>query len=121
MTTNTAVEHQPQIVTIGVGGMTCASCVARVERALKRVPGVSDAAVNLASEKATVTYGPSVEVERLLGAIEDAGYEPRREGAVFEVQGLSSPADVSALEMLLRDQSGVTGANVNLETARAAV
>jgi len=45
-----------QRVTIPVGGMTCASCVARVERALKTVPGVSQATVNLASERATVLY-----------------------------------------------------------------
>ena len=56
--------------------MTCASCVARVERALKKVPGVEDAAVNLATEKATVTFEARTAVDSLLGAIEDAGYEP---------------------------------------------
>ncbi|HEY7269650.1 MAG TPA: heavy metal-associated domain-containing protein, partial [Dehalococcoidia bacterium] len=110
-----------QILTIGVGGMTCASCVARVERALKKVPGVEDAAVNLATEKATVTFAPLTGVDSLLGAIEDAGYEPRRDSAVFDVTGLTSPADAAALQILLGDETGVTGASVNLTTARAAV
>ncbi|MDF2462079.1 MAG: heavy metal translocating P-type ATPase [Ramlibacter sp.] len=58
--------------------MTCASCVARVERALKKVPGVTDATVNLATESARVTYAPSDEMEaRLRRAVRDAGYEPR--------------------------------------------
>jgi P-type Cu+ transporter len=63
---------------LGVGGMTCASCVARVERALKKVPGVADATVNLATESARVTYAPSEQMEaQLRRAVRNAGYEPR--------------------------------------------
>ncbi len=63
---------------IGIGGMTCASCVARVEKALKRVPGVQDASVNLATESARVVYASSDPMEaRLRRAVRDAGYEPR--------------------------------------------
>jgi P-type Cu+ transporter len=57
-----------------VSGMTCASCVARVEEALKSVPGVVSVAVNLASEKATVEYLDSVDVADLRRAVRDAGY-----------------------------------------------
>ncbi len=115
-------SREAGVLTIGVGGMTCASCVARVERALMKVPGVAEATVNLATEKATVTFEPaSVEVDSLLGAIEDAGYEPRREGVVFEVTGMTSAADAAAIEVLLRGQAGVTGATVNFATGRAAV
>jgi len=65
-------------IDIGVGGMTCASCVSRVERALKKVPGVTDATVNLATESARITFTPGEQMEaRLRRAVRDAGYEPR--------------------------------------------
>ena len=62
---------------MGVGGMTCASCVNRVERALKKVPGVIDASVNLATESVRVSFEPSTDMDaRLRRAVRDAGYEP---------------------------------------------
>ena len=60
-----------------VGGMTCASCVARVEEALRDVPGVVSVGVNLASEKATVEYLEGVDVDDLRRAVSDAGYTLR--------------------------------------------
>ncbi|MDM7456190.1 MAG: heavy metal translocating P-type ATPase [Tepidimonas sp.] len=67
---------------LGIGGMTCASCVARVERALQRVPGVTHASVNLATETARLQWCTDAEHEaellaRLQRAVRDAGYEPR--------------------------------------------
>jgi P-type Cu+ transporter len=68
----------PTTLDLGVTGMTCASCVSRVERALKKVPGVSDAVVNLATESARVTYAPSQQIEaQIRRAVRNAGYEPR--------------------------------------------
>ena len=65
-------------IDIGIGGMTCASCVGRVERALKKIPGVQDVAVNLATESARITVTPAEQLEaRLRRAVRDAGYEPR--------------------------------------------
>ncbi len=68
---------------IGIGGMTCASCVARVERAIAKLPGVESVSVNLATESARVTWAPSQTEEesqtqqaRLRRAVRDAGYEP---------------------------------------------
>ena len=61
---------------VSVGGMTCAACVRRVEKALKAVPGVSDASINLAASKATVTYVPgAVGLDALRAAVENTGYE----------------------------------------------
>ena len=70
---------------IGIGGMTCASCVTRVEKALNRLPGVSEASVNLATESARVTVqglGRTEALARLSRAVRDAGYEPRRPQAM---------------------------------------
>ncbi|MCI4441439.1 heavy metal translocating P-type ATPase [Tibeticola sp.] len=66
-------------VDLGIGGMTCASCSARVERALRKVPGVQQATVNLATESARVVVagGDPQVVARLARAVREAGYEPR--------------------------------------------
>ncbi|MBG9389036.1 copper-translocating P-type ATPase [Caenimonas sp. DR4.4] len=64
--------------------MTCASCVTRVERALRKVPGVQDASVNLATETARVVYAGDASEARLRRAVRDAGYEPREQDALDE-------------------------------------
>jgi Cu+-exporting ATPase len=75
---NDAVSSAAATLDLGVNGMTCASCVTRVERALRKVPGVQDASVNLATESARVVYQPTEQMEaRLRRAVRDAGYEPR--------------------------------------------
>ena len=83
---STAIEATEPAVCetdFGVGGMTCASCVGRVERALKKIPGVQEASVNLATETARVRWqvgdGDAVAMQaRLQRAVRDAGYEPRQ-------------------------------------------
>lgn len=85
MTTNTTPA-----LDIGIGGMTCASCVSRVERALKKVPGVTSATVNLATESARIVYQPSEQAEALLRrAVRDAGYEPRSPAAMEAARDVS--------------------------------
>lgn len=64
-----------------VEGMTCASCAGRIERALRRVPGVVDAVVNLATERASVVVSTEVEDNALHAAVIDAGYFPKADGA----------------------------------------
>lgn len=69
--------QQKNVVTIPIKGMTCAACAARIEKELKKTPGVLEAVVNLATEKATVTYDPgTARLSELKHAIERAGYEP---------------------------------------------
>ena len=71
-------ETTGSLLDIGIGGMTCASCSSRVERALKKVPGVQEATVNLATESARIRFAPGEQMEaRLRRAVRDAGYEPR--------------------------------------------
>jgi Cu+-exporting ATPase len=82
---NTPTTPTSSTLDLGVGGMTCASCVSRVERALKKVPGVQDATVNLATESARITYAASAQAEALLRrAVRSAGYEPRSAEAAME-------------------------------------
>ncbi|PHM20145.1 MAG: copper-translocating P-type ATPase [Curvibacter sp. PD_MW3] len=90
MSTITTPSATPSL-DIGIGGMTCASCVTRVEKALKKVPGVKEASVNLATESARVSFEPSEQMEaRLRRAVRDAGYEPRAADAL-EQEGDASP------------------------------
>jgi Cu+-exporting ATPase len=110
-----------ETLSIGVGGMTCASCVARVERSLKKLPGVENATVNLATEKATVSYDPAAaEVGSLLDAIEGAGYEPRRDSLVFDIPG-AAPPNVNALQRAFAGVRGVIAVDVSPETRRVSV
>jgi Cu+-exporting ATPase len=76
----TTTPLAPAQIDLGIGGMTCASCVLRVEKALKKQPGVSEATVNLATESARVLMvdGETPEsLARVKRAVRDAGYEPR--------------------------------------------
>ena len=70
MSTTTATKQ----LALDIAGMTCAACVVRVEKGLKRVAGVADATVNLASETAQITAEPGVSVEQLVAAVEKTGY-----------------------------------------------
>jgi Cu+-exporting ATPase len=77
---NTTPQASSATLDLGIGGMTCASCVSRVERALNKVPGVRQASVNLATESARIAFEPTPQIEaRLRRAVRDAGYEPREQ------------------------------------------
>src|SRR4051812_25402094 len=115
--TNKNLERSAETLTIGVGGMTCASCVARVERAINKVPGVDGATVNLATEKATVSYDPAQSpIGTILGAIEDAGYEPRRETLLLDVLG-GHVHNPDALQKALLEVPAVVSATVSSDGA----
>jgi P-type Cu+ transporter len=109
-------------VDVGVSGMSCASCVASLETALSRVPGVEHVSVNLATERVTVTYDSSIaDLQAVAQAIEDAGYRVRTETLTLPIQGMSCAACVNTLERGLRKAHGVLSATVNLATARGTV
>jgi Cu+-exporting ATPase len=71
------VRMTPRALALDIEGMTCASCVNRIERYLRKVEGVEDATVNLATERATVVAGPEVGVDAIIAAVEEAGYDAR--------------------------------------------
>jgi heavy metal translocating P-type ATPase len=103
-----------------VEGMTCASCVAHVERALKAVPGVTGANVNLATERAEVT-GVALDRTLLVKAVKDAGYETPTRPFELEIEGMTCASCVARVEKALKAVPGVTSAAVNLATERATV
>ncbi|MBY5410867.1 copper-translocating P-type ATPase [Rhizobium leguminosarum] len=105
----------------GIEGMSCASCVARVERAIKAVPGVDTASVNLATERATVTFKDTVDSAAVLQAIEGAGYEARIETLEVLIEGMTCASCVSRVERALKVVPGVVDASVNLATGKATI
>ena len=105
----------------GIEGMSCASCVGRVERAIKAVPGVDTASVNLATERATVTFKDTVDAAAVLQAIEGAGYEARIETLEMLVVGMTCASCVSRVERALKVVPGVVEASVNLATEKATI
>ncbi len=109
-----------QEIRIGVSGMTCASCVARVERVLARQAGVASAAVNLTSETAVVRFDRA-QVPQLLEAVRGAGYEPVLGSTTIGVAGMSCAACVGRVERAIAALPGVLGASVNLATQAATV
>ncbi|AEB12922.1 heavy metal translocating P-type ATPase [Marinithermus hydrothermalis] len=112
----------PQEVRFGVQGMTCASCVARVERALKKQKGVLEASVNLATEKVSVTFDPGQgDLSALLEAVQEAGYTPVTERVEIRVGGMTCASCVSRVERSLKKLPGVLEASVNLATEKATV
>ncbi|MDO8485012.1 MAG: heavy metal translocating P-type ATPase [Candidatus Limnocylindrales bacterium] len=133
-----------------VEGMTCASCVNRIERYLRKVDGVVEANVNLATEAAFVRFDPTrVDLDDLRSAVEAAGYEARieqaelsgaaatqaveiafraREGGLtgprtlaLGIEGMTCASCVNRIERYLRKVDGVEVANVNLATERASI
>ena len=108
-------------LSFGVEGMTCASCVARVEKALAKVPGVNGASVNLATEKATVQAQPGISLEALTGAVEKAGYHVAVEPVSLSITGMTCASCVTRVEKALKKVPGVQDASVNLATEKAQV
>ena len=108
--------------TFPVEGMTCASCVARVEKALSRVEGVTEASVNLATKTATVAADPmKTGPEKLATAIRDSGYEVPARKTEFPVEGMTCASCVARVEKALASVPGVLSASVNLATQSGTV
>ena len=107
-------------IVLDVEGMTCASCVGRVERALQAVAGVKVASVNLATERAEIT-GRDLDRAALVKAVEDVGYDVASPPVDLAIEGMTCASCVARVERALKAVPGVTGANVNLATERAHV
>ncbi|WP_316976377.1 heavy metal translocating P-type ATPase [Shumkonia mesophila] len=109
-------------VTFRVEGMTCASCVARVEKALARVPGAAGAAVNLSTEKAGVDLDPAkAGAAEAVAAVRKMGYTPVVETLEMGIGGMTCASCVARVEKALAKVPGVIAAGVNLATEKATV
>ncbi|MCW5888370.1 MAG: copper-translocating P-type ATPase, partial [Anaerolineales bacterium] len=103
-------------------GMDCANCVTTVERNLYKVPGVSHASVNLASERAAVEFDPSqANLDAMLARIRKAGYDVASGEAQLAVTNLNDPADARRLQAAWRGVDGVLDAQVNPVSAQARI
>ena len=106
---------------LGIEGMTCASCAARVEKTLAAVPGVREASVNLATEAATVQAEDGVLLETLIAAVDKAGYAVGREEFTLPIEGMTCASCVSRVERALVKVPGVIDVTVNLATEIATI
>jgi Cu+-exporting ATPase len=118
-----ALSRSPQTATgeglsqrFRIEGMTCASCVRRVELAIGKVPGVKAASVNLATESADVTFDG---VADQAAVISSAGYSVATETAEIEIEGMTCASCVRRVELAIAAVPGVLKASVNLATERA--
>lgn len=109
-------------ITLPITGMTCANCSATIERNLKKMPGVAEASVNYATEKATVAFDPNqVNPSAMTSLIGDLGYGVAQGKIEIPISGMTCANCSATIERNLKKMPGVVNANVNLATERASV
>ena len=109
-------------VVLPITGMTCANCVATIERNLKKINGVEIAVVNLSSERATVEFNPQLTgLGELIGRVERAGYGIAVGEADLLIRGMSDDNDAKRLEKTLSRLEGVREASVSYTTEKARI
>ncbi len=109
-------------VTVPITGMTCANCVATIERVTKKMPGVVAANVNLSSERGTFEFDSgSLTAQDVLDKIEDIGYGVARAEADIPIQGLHDDRDANVVQETLSKIDGVLSASVSFATEKASV
>ncbi|AGI23141.1 heavy metal translocating p-type ATPase [Pseudomonas sp. ATCC 13867] len=108
-------------ISLPIEGMTCASCVGRVEAALARIEGVGSVSVNLATERADIRPTGPVDRMALIQAVRKVGYDVPADTTELAVEGMTCASCVGRVEKALKAVPGVTDATVNLATERATV
>ncbi|ANY61452.1 copper-translocating P-type ATPase [Comamonas aquatica] len=117
----TPTSHTAAALNLPVHGMSCASCVGRVEKAVRQVPGVAEVSVNLATERIHIQPDGALDTAAVVQAIENAGYEVPSQTVELAVEGMTCASCVGRVERALQKVPGVTAAQVNLATERATV
>lgn len=123
MTSQGNTQSQPYATNLSliIDGMSCASCVGRVERALRALPNIGTANVNLATVRADITYRGDPDLSAAIATVNKAGYEVATETLFLGVKGMTCASCVGRVERALAAASGVISASVNLATGRAQV
>jgi Cu+-exporting ATPase len=105
-----------------ISGMSCASCVSRIEKGLSKIQGVAEVKVNFASEKASIGFDPSQVVPGdLVQAVKELGYEAGSQKSVLAISGMTCASCVNRVQKALSKVSGVIEATVNFATEKATV
>ena len=113
---------QTKQVVLPITGMTCANCVATIERNVKKLDGVTSANVNLSSEHATLEYNPEkLDLEAIIARVRKAGYDIAMGETTFLIKRLSDANDAARLEKSLKKMDGIQEVLVNLSTERVSV
>ena len=108
--------------TFGIMGMTCASCAGTVEEAIRELPGIEEASVNLTTERARVVYDASkVTPKQISDAVKNAGYDVAVSEVTLSIGGMSCATCAQAIESSLMEMDGVYSAPVNLATEKVTV
>lgn len=111
-----------KIVVLPVTGMTCANCVATVERNINKLDGVNKTVVNLVTERATVNYNPEmVDLPQIIAKVKRAGYGVAQGDISYFVPQLTDHQDGLRLEKAIRILDGVTSATANVTTSKVNV
>ena len=106
-------------IILPIKGMTCANCVATVERNVKKVDGVKDTVVNLSSEKATIAYEPSkTTLDKVIERIRRAGYDVAEAEGEFVIKRIADSVDAQLLEGVLKKIEGILDVSINLSTEK---
>lgn len=105
-----------------IQGMSCASCVAKIEKGLSQLDGVADAKVNFATEKAAITFDSNeVQMQDFIRTVRELGYEAGLEKVTLPVHGMSCASCVEKVQKALSQVPGVIQADVNFATEKATV
>ena len=118
-----AIQTEQRKVNFPVKGMTCASCVAHVSKALEDIPDIDSVSVNLATEKASVTIAPDADISlsQFSDALEDMGYDLAIEKLTMNIGGMTTPSEVNQVTNILANIEGIASSKVNITTEQAIV
>jgi len=114
-------ENTGATLSLPIEGMTCASCVGRVEKVLAGLPNVTAANVNLATERAEITFHGPADPAGAAQAVENAGYSVPEDTTELAIEGMTCASCVGRVEKALKAAPGVLGASVNLATEKATI